>query len=516
MAARSEGIAESPEADTRPTAGSWRHTRRARRRLGWGVADQAVSSLTNFAVNIYIIRRLGVAQYGAFALAYVTYGFVLQASRGLATDPLLVRFSNTDLPSWRHAVSSSTGTATVTGVVGGVLALVTAAFLDGPTRMAFLALGITLPVLMLQDSWRFAFFALGRGSQALLNDTVWAVGLVIALIYLRYAGLANVFWYVFAWGAAAGAGAAFGVLQTRVIPRVSRARDWLSRQRDLGTRYLVEGTSYGVAGQLRIYGIGLILGLVAVGYIQAASTLMGPFQVVLFGMGLAALPEAVRILHRSPRHLMIFCVICSVGLMLVALAWGITLMIVLPRGLGEWLLGPVWRPAYTLILPTTLFMMAGCVSAGASTYMHALGAARRSLSAALFTSIAFFIGSLLGALAAGAVGAVLGAAAATFLGSLVYWWQLRTALRETRGIPIAERTRPTDEEASDPMWIPATLNVQPSDHQSLEGPQRHQPVQRSRIVRRRLLRNAQFLLMPSPARPSSALSPPSKPRKQNP
>ena len=28
-----------------------------------------------------------------------------------------------------------------------------------------MALGLTLPGLMLQDSWRFAFFALGRGSQ---------------------------------------------------------------------------------------------------------------------------------------------------------------------------------------------------------------------------------------------------------------------------------------------------------------------------------------------------------------
>ena len=67
-------------------------------RLSWGVADQAMSSLSNFAVNIYIARTLGAVQYGAFALAYVTYGFALNASRGLATDPLLVRFSGTDHP----------------------------------------------------------------------------------------------------------------------------------------------------------------------------------------------------------------------------------------------------------------------------------------------------------------------------------------------------------------------------------------------------------------------------------
>jgi hypothetical protein len=43
------------------------------RRLSWGVADQAVSSLTNFAVTIYVARMLGATQFGAFSLAYVTY-----------------------------------------------------------------------------------------------------------------------------------------------------------------------------------------------------------------------------------------------------------------------------------------------------------------------------------------------------------------------------------------------------------------------------------------------------------
>src|SRR5213078_1807930 len=86
------------------------------RRLSWGIADQAVSSLTNFAVTIYVARVLGATQFGAFSLAYVTYAFALNASRGLATDPLMVRFSGTDLPTWRRAVASCTGTATVVGL----------------------------------------------------------------------------------------------------------------------------------------------------------------------------------------------------------------------------------------------------------------------------------------------------------------------------------------------------------------------------------------------------------------
>ena len=57
---------------------------------------------------------------------------------------------------------------------------------------------------MLQDSWRYSFFALGRGGQAFLNDTVWTVTLLPALVLLRITGHATVFWFVLAWGAAAG------------------------------------------------------------------------------------------------------------------------------------------------------------------------------------------------------------------------------------------------------------------------------------------------------------------------
>src|SRR5215472_9352067 len=322
----------------RPTAATWRLIRQACQRLSWGVADQAMSSISNFAVNIYIARTLGAVQYGAFALAYVTYGFALNASRGLATDPLLVRFSGTDLPTWRRAVAACTGTAIGVGLAAGACVLVAAALLSGTARLAFFALGLTLPALMLQDSWRYSFFALGRGSQAFLNDTIWTLALLPALVLLRETGNANVFWLVFAWGAAAAVAAAVGPLQARVVPRLSGAWEWLSRNRDLGPRYFAEGTVATVSSQLRNYGVGLILGLAALGYVQAANTLMGPFMVVFFGMGLVLLPEAARILRHAPRHLPRFCVLVSAGLALLGLAWGGVLLVALPRGLGHLML----------------------------------------------------------------------------------------------------------------------------------------------------------------------------------
>jgi O-antigen/teichoic acid export membrane protein len=417
----------------------WRLAMRASRRLGWGVADQAVSSVTNFAVNIYIARDLGAVQYGAFALAYVTYGFALNASRGLATDPLLVRFSGANLAVWRRAVLNCTGTAVLVGLVMGSCVLVAASLLGSAVAPAFFALGLTLPGLLLQDSWRFAFFALGRGSGAFLNDVIWAVTLLPALVILRRTGHADVFWFVLAWGAAASVAAAIGPLQAGLMPRLSGAPGWLSRQRDLGPRYTAEGTANSGAAQLRSYSLGIILGLAALGYVQAASTLMGPIQILIYGMGLVALPEAARLLRHSPRHMPLFCGLISAGLALVGLVWGLALLIALPRGLGHWLLGSLWRPAYPLVLPTTLYFMGMCISVGGGIWLHALAAARRSLRAAVVNSAALLVFSLLGAFVGGTVGSVRGAALGTWAGAFFCWWQLRAALHESTGVADPDR-----------------------------------------------------------------------------
>jgi len=408
----------------------WRIVAQIHRRLGWGVADQAVSSITNFAMSLYIARELGAVVFGAFTLAYVTYGIALNASRGLTTDPLLVRFSALDETTWRAAVGDCTGTSAVVGCAAGACACLAAVFLDGNTRLAFLALGLTLPALLLQDSWRFAFFAAGRGKQALLNDTVWASVLLPVLLLLRLAGEQSVFWCVFAWGASAGVAAAVGPLQARVVPKFWHWRKWLFHHRDLGPRYLLEGAYNSVATQMRSYGISLLLGLAALGYVQAASTLMGPVMVVYFAMGLVLLPEAVRIRRESLRRLARACLLTAAGLSLVAVGCAAVLLIGMPMGLGHLLIGSLWRPTYPLILPFAIQVVGGCVAAGASLGLHALGVARRSMRAMVVSSSLTVVGALVGAATSGAVGAVLGMAAASWVGVVMFWGEFRAALRD--------------------------------------------------------------------------------------
>jgi O-antigen/teichoic acid export membrane protein len=440
------------ETPPRPTATLRRLAREAHRRLGWGIADQAVSSITNFAVSIFIIRILGAVEFGTFSLAYVTYSFVLNASRGLTTDPLLTRFSGTDVPTWRRAVARCTGSALAVGLICGLCTIVVAAVLRGTIGLTLAALGLTFPALLLQDSWRFSFFALGRGGQAFLNDMLWAAALFPALAILWLTGNHNVFWYTFAWGASAGVGAAVGPFQAKVLPKVSEAWQWLHSQRDLGPRYMVEGTANSASAQLRTYGLGLILGLAAIGYVQTAITLMGPFMVVFFGMSLIAVPEAVRAMRRSARHLVIFCVLISAGLSLAAMAWGAVLLVALPLGLGHALLGSIWRSTYPLILPLTISVVGGCVSAGAGAGLHALGQAHRSMRAMIIMSSLYVICALVGAASGGTVGTMIGAAIAAWIGALVFWRELRVALRlplpETHGIPNGDERQPSEGESS--------------------------------------------------------------------
>jgi O-antigen/teichoic acid export membrane protein len=399
-------------------------------RLGWGIADQAVSSITNFTVVILVARSLGAVPFGAFSLAYVTYGFALNLSRGLASYPLQVRFSGAELPAWRRAVADSSGTALMTGIATGVCALGVATLLTGDTRAAFLALGLTLPGLLLQDSWRYAFFVLGRGDKAFLNDCIWAAVQIPAMLLLRTSSHRSVFWFVLAWGGAAIVAAAFGPLQAKVVPSLPGVRHWLSQQRDLGPRYAASNLVSSVATQVRSTVVASMLGLAVVGYVQAAGTLMGPFMVIFYGIGLVTVPEAVRILRRSPRRLPVFCAAVAFGLGIAALIWGGVLLVALPRGLGDWVLGPIWRPTYVLVLPQILAIVGQGFSSGASTGLGALGAARRALRAAVIGSIAFFICGVLGPLLGGAIGTMIGAAISAWVGALVLWWELRGAIRE--------------------------------------------------------------------------------------
>ena len=400
------------------------------RRLGWGVADQVVSSISNFVLGIVVARSLGAEGFGSFSLAFITYAFILSGSRGLSTDPLLVRFSGPPSPEWRRAVSASSATAAALGAVAGAGCVVIGLLLPGHLGGSFVALGIGLPALLLQDSWRFAFFAAGRPAQALINDLVWGVALLAALGMLLVTDEITAVTCVAVFGATAAVAAGVGYIQCRIRPAPSRVGSWLFDHRSLGARYFVENVAAGASRQIRFIALGALAGLATVGIVRGAELLMGPFLVMLMGVSQVAVPEASHVMTAAPRKLARFCLGLGAALAVLAGLWGLFVLIVLPMGLGSLLLGPIWAPAADLLPALVVLMCSAGFVDGASAGVRALGASRRSLRAQLVTSAAYVVGSTVGVIMAGAVGSCWGVALATTLGAFVWWYHLRRAIAE--------------------------------------------------------------------------------------
>ena len=72
-------------------------------RFGWALADQVLSSATNFALSLLVARTVGARDLGAFSVAYATFTFSLGAVRAIAGELLAVRHSAVSAEEWREA-----------------------------------------------------------------------------------------------------------------------------------------------------------------------------------------------------------------------------------------------------------------------------------------------------------------------------------------------------------------------------------------------------------------------------
>jgi O-antigen/teichoic acid export membrane protein len=401
-------------------------------RLSWGIADQAVSSLGNFLLGVFVARLMGAASLGALGLAFVAYAIALNCSRALSTDAVMVRFSAAGRENWRDAVSAAGGVALMVGAVNGAICVVLGLVLKHLTPgseagAAFIALGIVLPGLMFQDSWRSAFFAAGEGAKTFLNDTVWSVLMVAVLAAGYAANMRGITFALLVFGGTAWIAGLFGIWQARVMPRPALAVGWLRKHRDLGARFLVENVVLGAGGQIRALVVAATGGLAAAGAIRGAEMVIGPVAALLMGVGQVAVPEAARALIRGQRALLRLGAVLSVGLATVALAWGVTVILTFPLGIGRLVLGDVWTEARGLVLGVVISCAAGCTQVGPSAALRALGRADLTMQCQIVVTTLFVGMATAGAVLWGAQGAVWGTAISSILGGAIWWSRLLKA-----------------------------------------------------------------------------------------
>jgi O-antigen/teichoic acid export membrane protein len=396
--------------------------RRATRRFGWGVADQAFSSLTNFLLGVAVARSVSPSEFGAFNLAFTGYLIALGISRALTTEPLAVRYSTTSEDEWRSGVAAASGTAAVVGIISGIGCLLFTLFAEGPTADAFLALGFVMPGLLMQDCWRLSFFPAARGRSAFVNDLVWALALFPSLAVVLIGGDNILLWGTFVWGCSASVAAMVGAFQSHTRPRITSALLWWRAHRDLASRFVTQSVVYSSAGQFVYWGIAVVASLAAVGALRAGFILLGPLNMAFTGMGLVAVPEGARMLARGTAQLRNLCRQLSWVLGLMALGWGFVAFF-LPSSVGTWLLGESWERGHDVVIPLTLMMISIGLASGPLTGLRALGAANEILRVGVVVAVLNLLGALGGAYLGGPVGAAWGMGVANAAGALAARWE---------------------------------------------------------------------------------------------
>lgn len=398
------------------------------RRVGWGIADQAASSLSNFVVLVVAAGVVGRASFGALAIAFAATAMIVGVSRAVAGEPLSIRFATAPVHERRDAARGALGAAVLVGVAGGTVVGASGVAAGGRLGDALLPLAVVLPGLVLQDACRFVLVADARPAAAFLSDTVWLVIQALALGAVAALGGLSLTTVILVWGAAAYVAAGVALAHGRVTPRVGAARGWLREQRDLWPRFTAELLALTGSWQVALLGLGAIAGLDAVGALRAAQVLVGPLNVAFLAVPLVMVPESSRLWRRGRGSPLRHAAVIGGVLAGLAIAWG-AVAVALPADLGRSLLGASWPGARDLLVPVAMVMAAVGVTLGALTGLRVLAAARESLHARIVTAVVVVGAILVGGVVGGATGAAWGWVAAAATGAWVWWSALQRAWR---------------------------------------------------------------------------------------
>jgi hypothetical protein len=381
----------------------------------WTLADQAISSATNAAISFLIAHQVSNVEYGAFGVAYTLFALVIGLSRGATCMPLSMFYSGASPSQLRAAASATTGSSLVFGIaVGAVFAAVGLA-VGGPVGSSLSAMGLVLPGLLLQDAWRYVFFAMGRPFGAFLNDVGWAVVQVLGIWLLIHRGVTQASPLVLAWGASALVAALLGVVQAGFWPSPGATGRWLAENRTDAAYLAAEFLTVQGALQASILAVGAFGSLATISALQGARTLLGPTTVVGVGMVSFALPEfsrrtSMNVHARNRAAYALSALVVGIGA-----AWSLVFYL-LPERYGQALLGDSWAGVKAILGLSILHYLAAAAPVGPACMVYALGKTKITFRLnAAFAPMLF---------AFPVIGAVLGEARGAVIGFNIVFWAL--------------------------------------------------------------------------------------------
>lgn len=381
------------------------------------VADQAASSLSNVVVAVLVARSFPdeTEQFAAFSLAIMVFQFTIGAVRGLLSDPLVALYSDRPRSVRYGQVPNFLGATLAVGVTLAVGLGLTGMALGGMVGSAVLGLGIVLPLVLVQDAWRYMFIV-DRAEMALLVDVAWLL-VSCAAIVAAPDGV-GVGWYVLAWGAGGALGAGIATLAGRRWLGRLRAWAYVAEHRAVSFRFLGEYVTAQAGNYFAFLACGWILGLTAYGAVRAANFYFGPVFTLQAGVILSTLPEGRRLRHQ-PEKLRRLVYGATAVVSAAAAGWTVV-GLVLPSSVGRALFGATWSEAQGILLPMGLAMVGMTLIAGGLVGVRSVDATK-GLRARLRSIPLQVVCPLAGAYVADVGGFAVGMALGQVLAAGVWW-----------------------------------------------------------------------------------------------
>lgn len=395
-----------------------------RRRLGWGVADQGISSLTNLLPAVFVGRAVGAAEFGRFAGVMLAYQIASGLLRGVVSEPVIVRYSRATRSESEAAVRASLGASLTLGALTAVPVALIGVLDDGSFQRMMAVLALTLPALQLQDAMRYVALAWGRPAVAAWNDLLWLAITLVAGGVMAAMDVTTALPYFVAWTVGGAVAGPVGLIALRVRPEPSAAGIYLGQHGNLAAAYGFESVAQRGAPRLASIGVGVVAGVREFAGLRGALLFATQLAVLTQAVRLVAIPESVR--GRGPRE--------QAHIAMVAMWWltGVTaagslVLVVLPAWAGRQLLGETWALAKPLLAWVLLRQVLAALALGPEIALRGFAAARASSWARLINSVLLIVLGIGGAVVDGATGAAVGMALAQGLATVVWFAYLRRA-----------------------------------------------------------------------------------------
>jgi O-antigen/teichoic acid export membrane protein len=367
---------------------SGRAFRRRPNPAAFAVADQVVSSGSNFLVSVAVGRFGGATELGGFAVALFVWLALIGINRAVLTEPLIIVEPELDTPAnLRRALAAQLAVGLALGAVVAAVAFVLlgvgAPGIGGP----LLALGAVLPMLLIQDLWRALSFGVHRPERALVNDLVFTAVQVALMVGLIVTGSTSAPWFVVAWGIGATAGVVVGLAQFHARP-ARRPRSELLRELWPMSRWLLRdfATLFGAREAYLLIVAAFVTGA-EFGGLRAAESLVGPAYVILLSGGNVALPGATRT-YREHGCAGLARYSRRVTLVVGAAQWAYSGLLAI---FGPWLIVTIYGAEFEPYTYLVWFAAARCAIAvipfGPSIAIKVAGLAREMFHARLWVTI---------------------------------------------------------------------------------------------------------------------------------